>query len=137
MFSLMSYIATLIYCIRFILVSTFNTCCCVVKLPILGGQKLKNCVSYNMEGRKYQFLIKFRSFFAFILFNFIAWFSCLGCSNLYFRNLFFNLRNAMITWQRATLKDKKIQLLQKKIESFHSPRQTCHRQTVYLDKMCQ
>ena len=52
-----------------------------ISIARLGGQKLKNCVSYNMEGRKYQFLIKFRSLFAFILFNFIAWFSCLGCSN--------------------------------------------------------
>ena len=46
----------------------------------LGGQKLKKWLSYNMEGRKYQFQIKFRDFFAFVILNFIAWFSCLGCS---------------------------------------------------------
>ena len=51
-----------------------------------------------MEGYQFQFLIKFRNFFALLVFNFNAWFSCLGCSNFWFRNLFFYLKFAMITW---------------------------------------
>ena len=101
----------------------------------LGGQKLKNCVSYNMEGRKYQFLIKFRSFFAFILFNFIAWFSCLGCSNFYFRNLFFKPKiHHYNYWQIVVLKYTVPTSLEK-IERFNLPSQKFHRQTVYSDKI--
>ena len=34
-------------------------------LLLLGGQKWKNRFSYDLEGYQFQFLIKFRNFFAF------------------------------------------------------------------------
>ena len=61
--------------------------------------------------------VKFWSFFGLIVFKFIAWFSCLGCSNFYFRNLFFkpkirhsNLANLVkeIYSSYSTRKNRKI-----------------------------
>ena len=67
----------------------------------------------------------------------MAWFSCLGCSNFYFRNLFFKpkIRHNNY-WQIVVLKYTVPTSLEK-IERFNLPSQKCHRQKLHAHKLFQ